>query len=414
MPEKKKKVHSHPLLRVGLVALLLFLIFVIAAIGIVWFWAQPIKPNSFYNPPEETIPTDPGKLLKYEPFTGEIPLNTQAWKILYTTTENDGSPGIASGVVVVPKNSQDKRLPVIAWAHGTTGIMSGCAPSVLDGPYPTQSATALLSEAINNNWAFIGTDYIGEGTKGPHPFLIGPGEAPSVLDAVRAAKQIKELSLADQTVVWGHSQGGHSALWSGIIASSYAPDVHVVGVAAFAPASDLPALVQKALDTVAGRIIASYVLTAYSSFYSDVDFNIVNPNARFILRDMAWRCLVGKQALVSVFEASKLLPNSLFAPNSTTALENRLTQNIPSEIIDVPLFIAQGETDELVFPSVQNEYVQSRCDAGQSLIYRTYAGRDHLGLVAGNSPLLPDLTQWTKDRFEGIPQESGCQIIQNE
>lgn len=411
MPVKKKKIYlHHRWTRVVSLVLFLFFFAAIVLLGIIWFWARPTKPDSFYNPPPGSIPADPGVLLKYEPFTGEIPSNAQAWRILYTTTKNDGSPGTASAVVVVPKN-QTTDLPIIAWAHGTTGIMPGCAPSLLNEPYPTQSAVGLLEIALQNNWAFVGTDYIGQGTKGPNPFLIGPGEAPSVLDSVRAAKQIKEAHLGNQTVVWGHSQGGHSTLWSGIIAPSYAKDLNVLGVAAFAPASDLPALVQKALDTVAGKIIASYVITAYSSIYPDVNFNIVNPNARLVMRDMASRCLVGKETLVSVFEASKLLPNSLFVPNSMTALENRLNQNVPNEIIDIPLFVAQGEADELVFPSVQNRYIQSRCEAGQNLLYTTYAGRDHLGLVASDSPLLPDLIQWTKDRFEGKVQKKGCTIV---
>jgi pimeloyl-ACP methyl ester carboxylesterase len=84
----------------------------------------------------------------------------------------------------------------------------------------------------------VATDYVGLGTAGPHPYLIGQGEARSVLDSVRAARQMPQLSLQPATVVWGHSQGGHAALWAGALAPSYAPDVHVLAVAALAPASD--------------------------------------------------------------------------------------------------------------------------------------------------------------------------------
>ena len=61
--------------------------------------------------------------------------------------------------------------------------------------------------------------------------------------AARTAHQLGDLSLADQTVVWGHSQGGHAALWAGQLVESYAPDDRVVGVAALAPASDLTRMV---------------------------------------------------------------------------------------------------------------------------------------------------------------------------
>ena len=40
---------------------------------------------------------------------------------------------------------------------------------------------------------------------------------------------------ASRTVlVYGHSQGGHGALFAGELAASYAPDLHVVGVVAAA------------------------------------------------------------------------------------------------------------------------------------------------------------------------------------
>jgi hypothetical protein len=67
----------------------------------------------------------------------------------------------------------------------------------------------------------VATAYIGLGTTGPHPYLIGQGESRSVLDAVRAAHMLDQLSMADQTVVWGYAQGGNAALWTGMIAPTH-------------------------------------------------------------------------------------------------------------------------------------------------------------------------------------------------
>jgi hypothetical protein len=73
-----------------------------------------------------------------------------------------------------------------------------------------------------------------------------------------------------------------------------------------------------------------------------------------------------------------------------------------------PLLIAQGLADDLVRPDVQARFVRGRCDAGEGLEYRTYAGRDHLTVVAPDSPLTRDLVQWTRDRFEKIPMSAIC------
>ncbi|ALO66127.1 hypothetical protein AS189_05990 [Arthrobacter alpinus] len=76
--------------------------------------------------------------------------------------------------------------------------------------------------------------------------------------------------------------------------------------------------------------------------------------------------------------------------------------------LPVPLFVAQGETDTLVIPAVQDKYVAARCAAGQKLMYKKYAGKDHLGVVTEGSPLLVDLIDWSKVRIAGAAAESNC------
>ena len=74
-------------------------------------------------------------------------------------------------------------------------------------------------------------------------YLIGENEGRSSLDAVRAAHQIPGLSLSNRTVVWGHSQGGQAALWTGGLAPDYAPELDLLGVTAAAPAADVKGLI---------------------------------------------------------------------------------------------------------------------------------------------------------------------------
>jgi hypothetical protein len=166
----------------------------------------------------------------------------------------------------------------------------------------------------------VGTDYTGLGTNGPHPYLIGEGEARSALDSVRAARQLPELKLENRTVVWGHSQGGHAALWTGAIGFSYAPDVNIAGVAALAPATDLLPLLEAAEDTIVGKVMASFLMTAYSATYADVQFDrYAGPDAR--ARDMATRCLSGRGALLSILVAATLRNRFLRIAEERTARE---------------------------------------------------------------------------------------------
>ncbi|GAA5229930.1 hypothetical protein GCM10025779_07430 [Arthrobacter cryoconiti] len=369
--------------------------------------------SAFYDAPP-TVPSSPGMLLKSEPFTTSVPLGARAWRILYTTTSTDGSATVASAVVLTSTKAASEPRPVITWAHGTTGYTSNCAPSIVAASFASGALPALDS-IVENGWVLVAPDYTGLGTKGPQPYLIGQGQARSVLDGVRAARALDaretELSMADSTVVWGHSQGGQAALWTGGLAPSYAPDVKISGVAAMAPASDAIGLVKNLPSVSVGSVFASYVAAAYSDTYPDVNFNeYITPAARTLVHKMSTRCLSEPGALVSVVNALAIdKDRTIFAKDPTTgALGERLRENIPELVIPEPLLIAQGAADALVIPAVQDAYVAARCASGQKLDYRKYAGKDHLSVVAPDSPLIGELLSWTKDRIAGLPATSNC------
>jgi hypothetical protein len=106
----------------------------------------------------------------------------RAWRILYTTTRDErNTPTVASGLVIAPEKVTHTAVRVIAWAHGTTGFASGCAPSVLKGGLG--GGAMYLQDKVAQGWAMVATDYVGLGTEGPHPYLIGQGEGRSVLHA---------------------------------------------------------------------------------------------------------------------------------------------------------------------------------------------------------------------------------------
>jgi uncharacterized membrane protein HdeD (DUF308 family) len=362
--------------------------------------------DAFYTPPA-SVPGQPGRLLRSEPFTTVVPQGAQMWRILYTTTRAAGVSAVASALVAAPATLPAGPRPVIAWAHGTTGVDQTCAPSLLPTGIESGSPNA-IDQVLAQGWVMVSTDYTGLGTAGPHAYLVGEQAGRSVLDAVRAAHQLPALDLADQTVVWGHSQGGGAALWTGVLASTYAPDAHVLGVAALSPASDLPALVGTLDDIDGGAIFASYVIQGYADTYPDVRFaDYVRPTAQLQVHEMASRCLTS-EALVSVIQTF-LFDKSIYAMDpSTGPLAARLAENVPRGPIEAPLLVGQGAIDPLVTPSAQAGFVQQRCAAGYPVDYRTYAGEDHLSVVAPDSPLIPELIAWTQDRLDGKPATPTC------
>jgi hypothetical protein len=387
--------------RLLLIALAAAPLLVLAA----WWLTLPSTPDPFYNATYR-VPFRPGTLLRQEPFTRGVPEGAIAWRILHATTRDDGSPTLASAIVMVARGAPAGPRPVVAWAHGTTGIVRGCAPSLLGDPFAHVPA---LQPLLAQGWVWVATDYVGLGAAGIHPYLVGTGQARSALDAVRAARQMAGVALADRTVIWGHSQGGNAALWAGMLAPGYAPDVPLAGIAALAPASDLPALMSAVQHTPIGRVTSAYVLQAYSDTYGDVKFDAYARGwPALMARDIASRCSAGGKAVFTALEAVAV-GGSIFSTSPTGgALGQRLAENTPLGPWAQPVLVAQGLADELVLPEVQSRFVAARCQAGRVIDYRRYAGRDHLSVVEGDSPLGGELVEWTRQRFDGVPAEGVC------
>lgn len=389
-------------LRIG--AALLMLLAVGAAIA--WWLARPPAPDAFYDAPTN-IPAESGALLRSEKFARGLPAGARAWRMLYTTTREDGRPALASALIVAPASEAGGPRPVIAWAHGTTGIARGCAPSLAADPF---TAVPALPDLLAEGWVYVATDYAGLGTTGSHAYLAGDDAARSVLDSVRAARRVEGLSLDRRTVIWGHSQGGNSALWTGMRAPDYAPDITVAGVAALAPATDLPALIEAARGSMFGKIVSAYVAHAYDKVYPDTQaLGYLRRAARPLVNDIAGRCVGGMETLVSALETLLLPRDGVFArsPNDG-AFGARLARNVPRDPIAAPVLIAQGEADDLVLADIQRRYVAALCAAGQAIDYRSYGGRDHISLLAPDSPLTVELIAWTRARLAGEPTASGC------
>src|SRR5262249_36244164 len=82
------------------------------------------------------------------------------------------------------------------------------------------------------------TDYIGLGPVGElHPYLSRPSEAHSVIDAVRAARNLAEAGAGTRWLAVGHSQGGHAAISTNELAADYAPELQLLGTISLAPAA---------------------------------------------------------------------------------------------------------------------------------------------------------------------------------
>ena len=144
-------------------------------------------PDAFYEPPAN-VPERPGSLLRSEPLRNiTLPPGMQGWRILYTTTVDDRTPATAVATVFAPAVLPAGPRPVVTWEHGTTGVLQKCMPSLVSAP--TEGIPA-RDRIVAAGWVVVATDYSFAEKGGPHPYLLGEGEARAALDSVRAARRM--------------------------------------------------------------------------------------------------------------------------------------------------------------------------------------------------------------------------------
>ena len=362
-------------------------------------------PDAFYDSPSD-MSRQPGALLRSEPLKDVmLPAGMRGWRILYATTVDNNTPATAVATVFAPTDPPAGPRPVVAWEHATTGLLQKCMPSLLS---MSTKGIPWCSRIVKAGWVAVATDYSFAEKGGPHPYLIGEGEARAALDSVRAAQHMPELTLDKHTVIWGYSQGGHAALWTGIVGPRYAPDLEILGVAAIAPPANIKKIL--AMNVEADKRFGPYLALSYSRFYPDITFEqALRPEALDAAHEIVNLCdfippedAKRIEALAATFDGPAL------ATSSNKALQARLEQNTADGPIQAPVVIAQGLSDIVVPPSATNAYIEERCSAGQRLEYWTFAGRDHFTIVQPGTLLEELLIKWTTARFADEPQASGC------
>ena len=338
----------------------------------------------------------------------------RSWTIRYLSTGVQGSLVEVSGMVWAPADA-DPGAEVVSWAHGTVGVADRCAPSASPGLTP--APVAMLLDA---GYVVTVTDYEGLGTEGTHPYLVGTSEGRSVIDIVRAARQLGAgseggagtgadagLDVGPRYAVAGLSQGGHAALWAGQIAGDYAPELELVGVVAAAPAAGLSDLMRTVGTGAQGfAVMAAY---AYAETYDDImlgDYFTAEAIERMAVVERGCSAEVFAEFLDVGYDRM-VQPAAWDGDRPVGPLADRLAENevATGQAIDAPVLLVQGEVDAIVdrrlVEAVQDRY----CAAGTDAAYSLYLGGGHVDTIVTAAD---DVTGWLADRFAGVDGPDGC------
>jgi pimeloyl-ACP methyl ester carboxylesterase len=257
----------------------------------------------------------------------------------------------------------------------------------------------LLRRWLKAGYAVVRTDYEGLGTTGTHPYLVGRSEGRSVLDMVRAARELYPR-LSKDIIISGHSQGGHAALFAASLAPTWTPELKLHGTVAFAPASHLDEQVPltTALTEPGGglsglvSLITRGIAAATPSFNAEA---ILSPQAQDFYGQTLTQCL---PALSAKDSYGGLAPKAIFRDDTEFGpVAKLLDAQDPSHLrIRTPVLIEQGAADTTVFPVFTDQLVtELKQNGAKSLTYNKLPGVDHGGVV---SAAAKDATSWISRR----------------
>lgn len=368
--------------------------------------APALAQSSFYRASPEEIAGPPGTLIRQEPMFG-APAGAFAYRVLYRSRGVHDEPIAVSGVVIVPQGAPPPGgRPIIAWAHPTSGVVPRCAPSLalllfqqIQGDRPM----------VERGYAIAATDYPGLGTPQPHPYLVGVSEGRAVLDSVRVARAMPGVGGGSRFAVWGHSQGGQAALYTGLLARSYAPELSLVGVAAAAPATDLVTLMEDDFKTSGGKNLTAMTLWSWSRVFGAPIDRVVEPDALATVDRLADQCIESLFDVLIRRQLEQPLERSFLSVTNIATVEpwrSIARRNSPGPLPSgIPVFIAQGTADQLVRPSVTASYVKRLCANGNRVRFDVMPNVGH-GFAAHDSTNAA--IAWMSDRFAGVPAPSNC------
>lgn len=341
--------------------------------------------SPFYTWTDE-IPAKPGEMLRTEPLdrTLGLPEAGRQFRILYSSTDGiDGkTPAVVSGMVFIPRGSPPEGgWPLIAWAHGTTGVADICAPSWAAMSYRDME---YLTAWLGQGYAIVATDYQGLGTPGPHPYLAVRPEAYSVLDSIRAV-QARFPELSRRVVIVGQSQGAGAAFATAGLAPDYAPELDIRGTVATGIPYLTPALLRPPSEAVRlaeiGHPQPTFTYNLYIALLMEqgdssvTDAQLVSGPAAPLL-GLARTSCVGP--LFSDVIAARMNRAEGLAPGYVTAFATILPElEYPTFKLRQPIFIGTGEADHDVSPKSQHALVQKACAAGTVVEAHLYAGLNH-------------------------------------
>ncbi|MFC8433945.1 lipase family protein [Streptomyces sp. NPDC057253] len=376
-----------------------------------------------YTPPT-TVTATPGTVLACRSVTlSQVPgaIAMSAWKVLHSSTDNQGRPVAVSGTLAVPRApwTGTGARPVVAFHPGTLGLGPQCAFSKqLAGAFQDEYEGDNIAALLRAGYAVAATDGPGYLDGQTHRYVAGTDSGHALLDFARAAPAVPGSGLSRQAPIglWGYSEGGAASLWAAQLAAGYAPELNVVGDASGGIPGDLK------------QVAAALDGGAFSGFLADAAIGIqaahpalpldalLNDQGREAVRTAKSVCVAGTVTALAGrsirdFTTAGLTLDQLYRQRGSDGRTwgqvldaQKLGVNLAAHRITFPVLQYRGALDEVIPTATEDAVRTAYCAAGVRTGWKVYPG-DHL---LTDNQAVGDVVSWLGDRFAGRPARDDC------
>ena len=366
-------------------------------------WATgSVLGDSFYTVPQGSEDAAPGTVIKLEQevncsfFT--IPPATALSRFIFQSKTLSGFAVPVSGFVLWPYSprSLPDGFPIVAWAHGTSGIAPNCAPSHLKnlwqhflGPYQLALQGYVV---VAVDYAGLGVEKDGSGKQIVHEYLASPSHASDVLYGVQAA-QSAFPELSEKFVVIGHSQGGGAA-WAAAQRQAIDPVQGYLGAIAVSPVTNVLAEPEPILSFLAVGMIPG-IAAMFPDFQPG---DILTPEGEERLHLILQIGGCSTTGITLLMGVQLLKPD--WMDNPFVQEYQKLTVNGGKEI-QGPLLVIHGENDPNLSVDVSTKAVDDTLEhfPSSQLEFLRLPGISHVPALTASQRLWMD---WIGDRFAGL------------
>lgn len=351
----------------------------------------------------------PGTLIKAEPFTDvDRSVGDQggtSLRITYRSTSGvTGVPTVVTGTAFVPPGQPPHGgWPVLAFAHGTTGIQRECAPSLTPD---LLKSISLVSVYLKLGFAVAVPDYEGLGGPGAHPYLDAKTAGLNLIDSVRALRAASS-DVSDRWGALGGSQGGAVTWAANEQATTYAPELRLVGAVSLAPLADVTGFVEKAVNnalTVDQVPVYIWTLMGIERTHPNFDIDSFRHGSAIKNWDALAQCALPRQgersAALYALQPGDLVPSGPAAVHELTEILQKMA--LPQQRAAAPMLVMYGGKDSYVDAEWTRLAIERACAMGTRIAAVYQPDRGHEDLDPG------EYAGWLNARFEGLPAPSTC------